>query len=67
MEEVATQLETGVELAFGQTSVGEVCAISRAVKQDGPEKMLGYCCLDTPLTSQFWGTAVSSAVADYPS
>jgi hypothetical protein len=56
-------LEKGIELAFGKTTVGEVCAVSRKVAgasfSKKEESMPGYCCLDTPTTSQFWGVSVS--------
>jgi hypothetical protein len=60
-DDMGEALQLGMELAFGKTPLGEVCAVSRAVANDNSgDGMPGYCCLDTPMTSEFWGTSVST-------
>jgi hypothetical protein len=59
-------LAKGIELSIGKTAVGEVCAVSRKVAQAAQAdpttvegSMPGYCCLDTAMTSKYWGVSVS--------
>jgi hypothetical protein len=46
-------------LLGSSTSLGTLRAIANAVNEKGPEHMPGTCCLDSPMTSQFFGYHVS--------
>jgi hypothetical protein len=49
-------------LLGSSTSLGTLRAVAKLVNEKGPERMPGTCCLDTSLTSQFFGYHVSYGV-----
>lgn len=46
-------------LVGSDVSLGALKAISDSIENNGVEQMPGYCCMDTAVTSEFWGYDVS--------
>lgn len=60
LKNVIETCDRSMELLLGSsTSLGTLRATARLVKEKGPDYMPGTCCLDTPLTSVFFGNHVS--------
>ena len=52
--------EKSMSLLLGSsTTLGTLRSIAQDVWDHGPERMPGSCCLDSPVTSQFYGYHVS--------
>lgn len=63
MKDVIKTCDDSMSLLLGaSTSIGTLQAIAKAVNDKGPERMPGTCCLDSPLTSQFYGHHVSDDI-----
>jgi hypothetical protein len=53
--------DASMSLLLGNsTSLGTLRSIAELVNEKGPDRMPGSCCLDSPLTSQFFGYHVST-------
>jgi len=47
------------DLLFGEeTTVGQVCAYAGALENDVVTDLPGYCCLDYPIDTKYWGEQV---------
>jgi len=56
LKNVMKTCDDSMALLLGSsTSLGTLRAIAKLVNNKGPERMPGTCCLDSPLTSQFFG------------
>ncbi|KAL7486824.1 hypothetical protein ACHAW6_012424 [Cyclotella cf. meneghiniana] len=56
LKDAVKTCDASMELLLGSsTSLGTLRAIAQDVNNHGPERMPGTCCLDSPVTSQFFG------------
>jgi len=56
LKNVIKSCDDSMKLLLGSTtSLGTLKSISKVVNMKGPKYMPGTCCLDSPLTSQFFG------------
>ena len=52
-------LDVSIALLFGnKTTVGQVCAYAKGLKDKTVDSLPGFCCLDAPYQSDFWGELV---------
>ena len=60
MQNMIKTCDNSMKLLLGpSTSLGTLRSIAKLVNEKGPQRMPGICCLDSPLTSQFFGYHVS--------
>jgi hypothetical protein len=63
LKDATTTCDDSMALLVGSsTSVGTLRDVAKLVNENGPDRMPGTCCLDTPLTSQYFGYHVSYGV-----
>ena len=56
-----SSMTTMADLLFGtETSIGQVCAYARALEDGDVTDLPGYCCLDVPVDTIYWGEQVRS-------
>ena len=49
-------IESMANLLFGnETSIGQVCTYANAMENGIIDDLPGYCCLDSPDETQWWG------------
>jgi len=55
-----TSLDTSIALVFGnKTTIGQVCSYSQGMDTDEEDALPGYCCMDAPYESDYWGETYS--------
>lgn len=63
LKNVMKSCDDSMTLLLGSSmSIGTLRAIANIVNEKGPQYMPGSCCLDNPLTSQYFGSNVSAGV-----
>ena len=52
--------DTSIELLFGEkTTIGQVFSYANGIKHKIVDQLPGFCCLDAPYESSYWGEKVS--------
>ena len=59
MEDFIPTIETMADLLFGkETTISQVCSYADAMKSGIIDDLPGYCCLDSPDDTRWWGEQV---------